>query len=54
MNVTKKLEAIQCRFLWGGMEGYKKYHLVVWSGVKKPLALGGLGLRSLAEMNETL
>lgn len=49
MNVAKKLEAIQCKFIWEDIEKYLKYHLIAWSELKKPIALGGLGIRSLVE-----
>lgn len=45
---------IQCRFLWGDVDGRRKFHLVVWKELKKPIALDGLGIRLLVEMNEAL
>lgn len=53
-KVAKKLEMVQCNFLWGDSDNCKKYHLVNWLEVKKPLRDGGLGLRSLIKLNEAL
>lgn len=46
VSVAKKLEAIQCRFLWGNVNDRRKFHLVAWKELKKPLAMGGLGILS--------
>lgn len=51
VKVAKKLETIQCCFLWGDEEGRRRYHLAKWEEMKLPLELGGLGLRSMVEMN---
>lgn len=32
----------------------RKYHLIVWDEVKKSIHHGGLGFRSLMEVNVTL
>lgn len=53
-EIAKKLEATQCRFLWGDEEGNRKYHLVKWEDIKKPAYKGGLGIRSLVKMNAAL
>lgn len=54
VKVTRRLEVIQYRFLWGDEEGMMRYHLVKWEDVKLPINQGGLGIRSLAGMNVTL
>lgn len=54
MKVAKKLEAMQSRFLWGDEDGARKYRLVKWEDVKKPVIYGGLGIKSLTKMNEAL
>lgn len=37
INIEKKLETIQCRFLWDDEENNRKYHLVKWEEIKKPV-----------------
>lgn len=54
LKVAKKLETIQCNFLWGDSDSWKKYHLVNWMDAKKLLRDGGLGLRSLVKLNKAL
>lgn len=54
VSIAKRLETIQCRFLWGDGEDMEKYHLVRWLEIKKPPKMGGLGIRSLVEMNKAL
>lgn len=54
MKVIKRLAAIQCRFLYRYEEGRRKCQLVRWEEVKKPLILGGLGLRSFVKLNQAL
>ncbi|XP_021888529.1 uncharacterized protein LOC110807660 [Carica papaya] len=53
-EIAKKLETIQRNFLWGDDEGHKKYHLVSWEEIKKPVLRGGLGIRSLVYLNMAL
>lgn len=53
-SIAAKLENIQCRFLWGDEEGFRKYHLVRWEDVKKPIRDRGLGLRSIRLMKSAL
>ena len=50
MEVIKHIEKLQRDFLWHGREK-KKFHLIKWSQVCKLKKEGGLGLRSLKEMN---
>lgn len=50
-SIAKRLENIQCRFLWGDENGNRKYHLIRWEEVKKPVLEGGLGLKSIVELN---
>lgn len=52
IKVGKKLEFIQCRFLWGEDEDKRRYHLIKWEEVKHPVELGRLGLRSLVDLNK--
>lgn len=53
-NVPKKLEIIQCYFLWGDNDNTKRFHLVKLADVKKPIKEGGLGLRPLSTLNKAL
>lgn len=54
MSVVKRSKAIQCRFLWDNFEERRKFHLVAWDEIKRPLHQDGLGLRSGVAMNQTL
>lgn len=54
VSVAKKLEALQCRFLWGDSDEKRSYHFVAWGEVKKPICEGELGMRSMLEMNRVL
>lgn len=38
-------------FLWGEMEGEKKVHLVAWETVNKSKGDGGLGIKSMRQVN---
>ncbi|CAN1121444.1 Putative ribonuclease H protein At1g65750, partial [Linum perenne] len=53
-KVIKKLEAIQCRFLWTGDIQKGKVHWVAWDMVKTPKKLGGLGIQDLKILNDAL
>lgn len=53
-RVVKKLTAIARNFFWGGNHDKKSMAYVAWDKVTTPLSLGGLGLRSLKEMNMAL
>lgn len=46
------MEAIQNRFLWGGTDNKRVYHLVKWEEVQFPMKLGGLGIRSITTINK--
>lgn len=54
VSVAKKLEPIQCRFLWDEVEDKRKYHLVAWKELKKLIPIGGLGIQSSVEMDVAL
>lgn len=53
-KVAKRLETIQCNFLWGDRDNSKKFHLLNWNEVKNPIKDGGLGLCSLVNLNKAL
>jgi hypothetical protein len=42
--VAKRIESIQCGFLWGGIGEEFKFHLVNWPKVCLPVREGGLGI----------
>lgn len=54
MKVAKRLESIRCPFLWGDDMDKRRFLLVKWDEVKKPASSGGLGIKSLVEMNASL
>ena len=43
-KVANRMEKLQRDFLWSGISGDSKLHLVNWAKVYKPLQLGGLGI----------
>ena len=52
--VCARLEKIQRDFHWGGGNLERKPHLIKWNTVCFEKKLGGLGLRSLSKLNQTL
>ena len=54
VSVAKRIESIQCDFLWGGMGEEFKHHLVNWSKVCSPIHEGGLGIQNLRLFNRAL
>jgi hypothetical protein len=52
--VAKRIESIQCGFLWGGIGKEFKFHLVNWSKVCSPVQEGGLGICNLRCFNRAL
>lgn len=53
-KVIAKLTAIARNFFWGGKHDKKSLAYVAWKEVTTPKGMGGLGLRSLTEMNRAL
>jgi hypothetical protein len=53
-KVANQLEKLQRDFLWCGMEGKPKFHLVNWSQICAPLSYGGLAVRDLRSFNKAL
>ena len=51
MGICSKIEQIIRNFLWGGTNGARKCSLIKWEMVVKSKKAGGLGLRSLHQMN---
>ena len=48
------MDKLQRDFLWNGIGGEPKIHLVNWAKVCKPLQVGGLGIRRLGSFNSAL
>ena len=54
-SVLRKIESLFRKFIWeGGKGNEKKLHLFSWEKIQKPLAEGGLHVRSLASQNLAL
>ena len=53
-KVAKRMEKLQRDFLWNGIGGEPKKHLVNWAKVCRPLQVGGLGIRRLGNFNSAL
>ncbi|CAN1815182.1 Putative ribonuclease H protein At1g65750 [Linum perenne] len=51
-TVLAKLESIQKRFLWGGLEEKRRIHLISWDWVKTAKCIGGLGVVSRDVLTE--
>ncbi|CAN1816063.1 Putative ribonuclease H protein At1g65750 [Linum perenne] len=54
VSVVKRIESIQCRFLWEGCSEERRFHLVNWKMVKAAKVEGGLGVVDLKSMNSAL
>ncbi|CAN1178585.1 Putative ribonuclease H protein At1g65750 [Linum perenne] len=54
VGIAKRLENIQCHFLWEGFDEQRRLHLVRWELVKAPKSNGGLGVLDLKSMNSAL
>jgi hypothetical protein len=53
-GVAHRLEKLQREFLWNGMEGESKFHLVRWTKICEPIRNGGLAIRDLRRFNRAL
>ena len=53
-KVAKRMEKLHRDFLWNGISGEPKIHLVNWAKVCRPLQVGGLGIRRLENFNSAL
>lgn len=49
-----QMEKYFANFLWGSSEGKNKYHWVSWSKLCLPKDEGGLGIRSMEYISDTL
>lgn len=52
--VTNQIERIMRDFLWGSSRDKRKIHWVNWKDICKPMVNGGLGIRSVANINRAL
>lgn len=53
-GVCKEIERMQKNFIWGSVEGRKKYHAISWEGLCRPKCVGSFGLRNMRRMNKAL
>lgn len=53
-KVENELRSIQCSFLWGGNEMWKRIAWVSWDELCKPKAARGLGIKDLRLFNKVL
>jgi hypothetical protein len=52
VGVANRIENIQWDFLWGGVGGKFKFHLVSWFKICILLSSGGFGVRNLILFNQ--
>lgn len=50
-TILNIINAICANFLWGEGEDGHKYHLIAWSKCCLPIQEGGLGIRSMRDLN---
>lgn len=53
-SMTKEMDKLVRRCIWGSMEGQRNGHLVNWNIVCKAKEEGGLGVRRASEVNQAL
>ncbi|CAI0629580.1 unnamed protein product, partial [Linum tenue] len=53
-TTIQKMERLECRFIWAGVQDKSKYHLVRWDVCKSTKERGGLGILDLGCMNSAL
>ena len=53
-KVANRMEKLLRDFLWSGISGDSKLHLVKWAKVCKPMQVGGLGIRRWRSFNSAL
>lgn len=53
-SVCNEIDRSHRNFLWGSTEQSKKIHLVNWNQVCQPKDRGGLGLRSMEDVNNII
>ncbi|XP_058751483.1 uncharacterized protein LOC131624543 [Vicia villosa] len=53
-KVVKRINGIQSKFLWGGVEERRRIHWIKWEDVTLPLNKGGLGVKNIILFNLAL
>ncbi|KAL5831020.1 hypothetical protein ACOSQ4_016374 [Xanthoceras sorbifolium] len=53
-GICSNMDRINRNFLWGHMEEKKAVHLIKWDTVCKPKSKGGLGLKKMKNLNQSL
>ena len=53
-KVCDSLDKMVRDFIWGSTEEKRRMHMVKWSTVTLPKELGGLGIYSMKQRNETI
>ncbi|KAL8144149.1 hypothetical protein V2J09_017181 [Rumex salicifolius] len=51
LSVCHKLDQLCKNFIWRSTESRRRMHKIAWAEVTKPKALGGLGIKSMEELN---
>lgn len=54
IGVARTIDRIRSIFLWGGYEIRRKIHLIIWKEMCKSKVQGGLGVKSLSDVNVCL
>ena len=54
VGVANRMERLHRDFLWGGMGGDFKFHLVNWNDCCSPIRLGGLGIKKVVFFDRAL
>jgi hypothetical protein len=54
VGIARRLECLQRDFLWDGLGGDPKIHLVNWKTVCNPISSRGLGIKNLMVFNKAL
>lgn len=52
--IVRRTEKLQQDFLWNDTVETRKYHLVRWDHVCTLIANGGLGFRSISDVNKAM
>nr|KYP71696.1 Putative ribonuclease H protein At1g65750 family [Cajanus cajan] len=52
-SICDEVDRLCRNFLWGESSNHKKYHAIGWNKICRPKEAGGLGLRSMRNVNTT-
>ena len=50
-KVSRKLDKINCQFLWGDTNHHRSYHTISWETITNPKEARGLGIKTVRHMN---